>query len=112
MNRWTRQFQTERDVDLAKEEWGLGLAGVSAKEIKRGLAACRTELDWPPSIAAFRRACKGGSAAACHRAFKALPKPKANPVLAGMAIEGMRAALRRLSRTNPWQQVHGMKIYV
>ena len=59
LSRWTGQFKTEAQVDMAKQEWAQGLSGLSGDQVGRALSYCREHLDWPPSIAEFRRAALG-----------------------------------------------------
>lgn len=51
-------------------EWAKGLAGLTGDEIRIGIDHCRTHATWPPSIAEFRTACRGGATAE-QRAYAA-----------------------------------------
>lgn len=44
---------------LAKAEWQEGLAGLTLQQIGKAVVWCRNYSDWPPSIAAFRKAAIG-----------------------------------------------------
>lgn len=76
-HRWVSQYGT-----APASAWRLGLAELSADEIKRGMDACVTAGDgWPPNLPEFRQMCRDTSATipACHRPaqpFAALPKPE------------------------------------
>jgi hypothetical protein len=56
--RWDEQFRTTAVHDLAIDEWGLGLYGLTGEQIATGIDRCRTESEWPPSIAKFVRLAK------------------------------------------------------
>jgi hypothetical protein len=43
------------------EEWSQGLESIDIKSVKPALDHCRTNLEWPPSIAEFRRLCEEAS---------------------------------------------------
>ena len=94
LNRWTTQFHSPTDVDLAKQEWAKGLSGFSADEIERALDACRTsQRDWPPSIGQFRELARP-RAAPCHKPFqRALPPPAPRPEIVSAALAKMRESL-------------------
>ena len=84
LNKWTSQFHTEQDVDIARGEWAEGLAGMSGDQIKKALDKCRKEFVWAPSIAEFRSAGMGGSSLpeqnrAAYKAFSRLPSPMVDP---------------------------------
>ena len=54
------------------EQWSEGLAGIKPSTIKEALAYCRNNLDWPPSIAEFRRICeKSQGIPTMEQAFRA-----------------------------------------
>lgn len=57
---WADQYGAV-PADLLAAEWAGGLAGLSGAEIRHGIEHCRAERAWPPSIAEFRKACRGGS---------------------------------------------------
>ena len=38
---------------LVENEWSIGLAGLTAEQIKNGINRARLECDWPPSISEF-----------------------------------------------------------
>lgn len=54
--RWAT-FINETNFDIALFEWSEGLNGITRKAIKEALSYCRDNLEWPPSIAEFRRIC-------------------------------------------------------
>lgn len=58
--RWRQQFPTEDEMAVAKTEWQIGLAGMSAEQMQRALDWCRANSAWPPSIATMLAA--GGAA--------------------------------------------------
>ena len=84
LNKWTSQFHSESDVDIARGEWAEGLAGMTGDQIKLALDKCRKEFVWAPSIAEFRSAGMGGSSLpeqnrAAYKAFSRLPSPMVDP---------------------------------
>ena len=85
--------------ELAVEEWGKRLAGLTGEQIKHGLDAWDDK--WPPNAETFRKACLGMGEdwqhrTAAYRPFpRALPKPKANAEKAAAEIEKMRRCLKR-----------------
>ena len=84
LSKWTSQFHTVNDINIARVEWSEGLAGMSGEQIKKALEKCRAEFKWPPSIAEFRLAGMGGNNlseqnTAAYREFKRLPIPEADP---------------------------------
>ena len=58
---------------MVRSEWAKGLANLSGEEIAIGLEHVRQNLTWPPSIAEFRTACRGGANAE-QRAYAARAK--------------------------------------
>ena len=58
------------DLNMLRAEWAKGIAGLSGEEIRHGIDHCRTHNPWPPSIAEFRTACRGGATAE-QRAYAA-----------------------------------------
>lgn len=58
------------DPAMVQAEWAKGLAGLTGEEIRDGIDHCRTQAPWPPSIAEFRGACRGGATAE-QRAYAA-----------------------------------------
>ncbi len=50
------------DRELLMSEWGEGLAGMTAEQIKAALEHCRADMEWPPSIAEFKKAGRQDSA--------------------------------------------------
>jgi len=54
-HKWTRSFTSHEMWELAKGEWAHGLRGFSTDMILRGIEAAKFRLEWPPSIAEFRR---------------------------------------------------------
>lgn len=63
----TTKFASHDDLIL---EWAKGLDGLSGDEIRFGIDCCRCNNTWPPSIAEFRTACRGGANAE-QRAYAA-----------------------------------------
>lgn len=56
--KFVKNHPTDQFVQLWWEEWSEGMAGIDPKHIKEGLSFCRLNLEWPPSIAEFRRICE------------------------------------------------------
>ena len=98
--KWDAQFSCEAAHDDAVKEWGIGLAGLSAEQIKRGIDLTRVECEWPPSIAQFIKLAKrkadcwehAGKAYRLH--VRALPKPRPDPAVVRCHFAAMRAVLR------------------
>jgi len=55
-HKWTAQWDGEGIMRLALDEWGRGLAGLTAEDMRRGLDSWNG--DWPPSLPEFRKACQ------------------------------------------------------
>lgn len=55
---------------MVQAEWVKGLEGLTGQEIAEGLSHVRANNTWPPSIAEFRTACRGGANAE-QRAYAA-----------------------------------------
>lgn len=107
-NVWTDKFRNERMLELALQEWGIGLYGLSGEQIKRGVDACRTNCKWPPSIAEFLdfsldRGNWRHKSAAYKPAQLALPKPR-DPELAKGGFVAMRQALAVKSTKLVWEK--------
>lgn len=99
-HRWTASLPTS-EAELAEmlATWAQGLGGLSAEELRRGLAELvRREDPWPPSLPELRSLCRS-RAAACHQPYLALPRPPRDRV-GGLA--SLAALRERLSgRTDP-----------
>lgn len=93
--RWTSSLPTsEAEMSEMLATWAQGLAGLQAEDLRRGLAELvRREDPWPPSLPELRALCKQAPAPACHRVFKALPAPKADPVLVADALATIRRSI-------------------
>lgn len=95
LQKWDDQFSSEAMMERAMEEWGVGLAGLSAEQIKRGIDAARVGSKWPPSIAEFVELAKGDVClpGAAYRMFVSLPKPKPSPDVGRAAFLAIRSVL-------------------
>ena len=58
-NKWKAQFSDAATIEIIESEWSQGLAGLSDAAIMNGIAISRGALEWPPSIAEFKRLCLG-----------------------------------------------------
>lgn len=69
-------FPSEAAVNEWVETWSRGLAGLTAEQLRDGLARCITESPkWAPTLGEFRALCeKAASNAPEHRRF--LPAPR------------------------------------
>lgn len=96
LQKWDDQFDSAVMIERAMDEWAVGLAGLSAEQVKRGIDAARVGSKWPPSIAEFVEFAKGDVrlCGAAYRLFVGLPKPKASPDVARSALIAMRSVLR------------------
>lgn len=56
--KFLKLFTNDGFVQIWWEEWSLGMAGIDPQHIKAALDHCRLNLEWPPSIAEFRRICE------------------------------------------------------
>lgn len=56
--KFTRNHPTDDFVQMWWEDWAMGIAGLSPESIKKALQNCMMNLEWPPSIAEFRRLCE------------------------------------------------------
>jgi len=92
--KWTADFSTEMDIDLAQAEWGVGLRGMSADQIKVALDRCSAECFWPPSSPADFRALGAVKLSACHKLFASeLPKVKSPDSVVRPQLSVMRRAV-------------------
>lgn len=97
--KWADQFRTEQMVELAINEWGLGLYGLTGDQIANGIDRCRKECKWPPSIAEFVQFAKASDELWQHKGpayryvARALPKPKPDPVMVRQNLKAMRSVL-------------------
>jgi len=93
-NKWTSQFASKQAVELSKNEWGEALYELTGEQINRGLAKCRAEFKWPPSIAEFLQAAKVEDnpehQGAAYRAFKPLSKPESTPEVKKAAMKEIK----------------------
>lgn len=80
---------------IAVAEWANGLAGVTGKQIKRGLENWKGP--WPPSLPEFREACTGATVGWEYKSLayvesrKALPAPLCKKEIADREREKLRA---------------------
>jgi len=79
--------------------WAKALAKFDDKQIKTGLAKCLVRKDatgridkYPPNLAEFVQLCKTEPTPACHKIYKALPKPKPNKE----RVKGIIAEVRQI----------------
>lgn len=73
--RGNTQLDIEQLTEMSMQEWAEGLADMNGDEVKAALAYCRDELEWPPSIAEFRKAGMGAqSTEYCHMQLERKPK--------------------------------------
>lgn len=56
-HKWNSNFQDEESFLIALSEWKEGLSGVLPESMTRAIEHCRSTLEWPPSIAEFRKLC-------------------------------------------------------
>lgn len=56
--KFVKPYHTEEFISVWYQEWAEGLEGIKAEHIKKALDYCKMNLDWPPSIAEFRRYCE------------------------------------------------------
>jgi len=77
--------------------WLEGLRGYTQEEVAHGLSECLTrDNDWPPDLPEFRQLCRPAHVVtpACHKEYKSLPKPDADPEVARDSIKRMKGILK------------------
>ncbi len=77
--------------------WLEGLRGYTQEEVAYGLSGCLTrDNDWPPDLPEFRKLCRPEHIVtpACHKEYKSLPKPDADPEVARKSIASMKRILK------------------
>lgn len=57
LQKWYSNFLNERETIECAKNWQEALDGMPANAIKEAISYCRDNLEWPPSIAEFRRLC-------------------------------------------------------
>ena len=57
-DKFTKNYTNDYFVDLWCSNWHEGLAGITPGIVKEAIKHCRMKLDWPPSLAEFRRHCE------------------------------------------------------
>lgn len=94
MDLWTKRIgETTEDIQASMNEWGEVLGKCTPEEIKHGLDTW--EGVYPPNVFEFKAACLSHRSTGCHKAYKALPKPKADSKLASSAINHALSILRK-----------------
>ena len=89
-HKWVSSFGAADD-----DTWLMGLRDVTPQQIGIGLERCRTRPEpWPPTLPEFRALCKSAGAP-YHPPFPRLPKPPANPEIAGRELNKMKQLLRK-----------------
>ena len=58
LRKWTDNFTSSEIGDIAIIQWRKGLEGIDNASIEHGVDYCRTNLEWPPSIAEFIGICE------------------------------------------------------
>ncbi len=58
LDKWARCIPSAEILECAKRDWRIALAGFTGQEIRRGIDYARDNLDWPPSIAEFKKLCR------------------------------------------------------
>jgi hypothetical protein len=70
--KFVKNHPNDEFVKLWWEEWSEGMAGIDPAYIREALSYCRLNLEWPPSIAEFRRICeKASGIPSCDEALNA-----------------------------------------
>lgn len=59
--RFTRNHPTTQAIEMWWQDWAMGLAGIDGDCIKSALDHCRLNVEWPPTLAEFRRYCEKAS---------------------------------------------------
>lgn len=70
-HKFVKPYHSEDYKTLWYKEWTSGLTGVDVSVIAGALEHCKLNLDWPPSIAEFRRLCeKASGIPSCRDCFE------------------------------------------
>jgi len=59
--KFVKEYHDKPFIQIWWEEWEDGLKGINVEDIKTALDYCRLNLEWPPSIAEFRKICERSS---------------------------------------------------
>lgn len=59
--KFVKPYHTEEFTKVWWDDWSEGMAGIKPENIKDGLTHCKMELEWPPSLAEFRKICERSS---------------------------------------------------
>jgi hypothetical protein len=94
-------------VDVMKNEWALGLSGLTGEQIKAAIEHHRTRSTWPPSISEFRAAAKGHASAEqiAYQRAEALPADTRAEQLAKGAAEAAKLRDREHSPTRTLKNI-------
>lgn len=57
-DKFVKNYHTEPFIKSWIEEWALGLEGTDENSIDKAIGFCRTQKEWPPSIAEFLGICE------------------------------------------------------
>jgi hypothetical protein len=59
-NKWRANFQNPDSIENWQAAWAEAFdqEGISPNEVMAGIAACRKQYDWPPSLPEFLKACR------------------------------------------------------
>lgn len=108
--KFTKNFNTPDLMNMWWHDWAEGLAGIGGLQIKEALLHCRNNLEWPPSLAEFRRICEmAGGVPDVQEAFRALVrKDFAHPLV---QIAWMRIDTWKLQRKEDEAKKEFEKIY-
>lgn len=52
------RFTEDSYIQIWIDDWADGLSGIDPEIIKQGIDFCKINLEWPPSIAEFRKICE------------------------------------------------------
>lgn len=57
-DKFVKNYHDKDFIQIWWDDWSEGLAGIDPSNIKEALSNCRLNLEWPPSLAEFRKLCE------------------------------------------------------
>lgn len=88
-DKFVKNTHTPDFIDMWYEDWAEALKGVAPEFIKTAIDHCRNNLEWPPSIAEFKRLCEEASGIPSFEdSFRlAVRKEFTHPIIAAAYLE-------------------------
>lgn len=60
-HKFTASHTNENFTDMWAADWSESLLGIASNDIRKAIEYCRANLEWPPSLAEFRKICEKNS---------------------------------------------------